>query len=126
MVMIDELITCDKDEALTKFRIPDDSLFSEHGLFTETGLLENIAQTAAARIGWLIQQHLHKDESKIPIGVIGAVKDFKLFFLPEVRSELTTQLMVSHEIMNAVIVKGSVKANGKTAAECEMKIFLIN
>ncbi len=126
MVMIDELISCDEKVTVTSFRISEDCLFTSQGLLTETGLLENIAQTAAARTGWLAKMRAAGGEMKIPVGVIGAVKDFKLNFMPEGGSLLTTQLTTTNEIFNALIAHGIIRLGERVVAECEMKIFLLN
>ena len=63
-------------------------------------------------------------EQKIPIGVIGAVKDFQVYFLPEVNSEIDhSKLRFYIRVANATIVNGKVNVNDRFAAECELKIF---
>jgi 3-hydroxyacyl-[acyl-carrier-protein] dehydratase len=124
MVMVDELMSCDEFKTITRFRVTEKNIFLKDGFFTEPGLIENIAQTAATRTGWLARRQDGDEKLKIPVGVIGAIKDFRLHFLPEVGSVLTTELEAKHEIMQASVVYGRVIVDGKTAAECEMKIFL--
>ncbi len=52
-VMIDRLVSSDADIIKTSFKITGDNIFVTDGRFREPGLLENIAQTAAARAGEL-------------------------------------------------------------------------
>ncbi len=122
MVMVDKLFECNDQKALTGLEIMYDNIFVRKGQFSESGLIENIAQSAALMTGWLA---INKQgvEQKIPLGVIGAVKDFQVYFRPEVNSELITQIEVLYRIANATIVNGKVKVNDKLAAECELKIF---
>ncbi len=53
MVMVDKLIECDNYKTITSLTIREDNILSQKGYFTEAGLVENIAQSAALRIGWL-------------------------------------------------------------------------
>lgn len=122
MVMVDKLFECNDQKALTGLEIMHDNIFVRKGQFSESGLIENIAQSAALMTGWLAI-HRQKGEQKIPMGVIGAVKDFQVYFLPEVNSEMITQIEVLYRIANAAIVNGKVRVNDRLAAECELKIF---
>jgi hypothetical protein len=40
----------------TGFRFDAGNVFGQHGIFIEPGLIVNVAQTAAARTGWLAFQ----------------------------------------------------------------------
>ena len=100
MVMVDKLFECNDQKALTGLEIMHDNIFVRKGQFSESGLIENIAQSAALMTGWLAI-HRQKGEQKIPMGVIGAVKDFQVYFLPEVNSEMITQIEVLYRIANA-------------------------
>jgi 3-hydroxymyristoyl/3-hydroxydecanoyl-(acyl carrier protein) dehydratase len=123
MVMVDKLIECDNHKTITSLKIREGNILSQKGYFTEAGLVENIAQSAALRIGWLAVNQQGKNK-RIPVGVIGGIKNFRLYFLPELKSEIITEIIIKHEIFNATIITGTVKVNGKMAAECEMKIFI--
>src|SRR4051812_15066149 len=48
-VMIDQLISSDETSTRTGFQVRADNIFVEDGFLTEPALVENIAQTAAAR-----------------------------------------------------------------------------
>lgn len=122
MVMIDKLISSDEKSTTTSLLINESNIFCNEGFFTEPGLIENMAQTAAVRVGY-IAANLNK---KIPVGFIGAIKDLSINFLPIIGSEIITKIIVEHEVLNATLISAKVESNGKTAAECEMKIFLKN
>jgi hypothetical protein len=100
--------------------IKDDNIFCKNGLFQESGIVENIAQSAAARIGYFCKM----SNTIPPIGFIGAVKNLKIFFLPASGSELVTEITVMHEVMECNIISGKVSCNGQQVAECEMKVFI--
>jgi predicted hotdog family 3-hydroxylacyl-ACP dehydratase len=125
MIMVDRLLYHDEQKSLSCFRIEHDNLFVNKGLLSETGLIENMAQTAALRTGWLaLQQSQGSKNIKPPIGVIGAIKNFKLYRLPSASKEIQTEVIVQAEIMNATMIIGKVMNGTEILAECEMKIFL--
>lgn len=121
-VMVDKLLQCDELKSVSCFNVAAENVLSDGKVFSEAGLTENIAQTAAARIGYLI-----KSQGKKPqIGYIGAIKNLKIHFCPPVPSLLVTEIVIISEIMGFTIIKGTVMAEGKEAAECEMRIFLLH
>jgi predicted hotdog family 3-hydroxylacyl-ACP dehydratase len=121
-VMIDELLYCDEITTRTGFKITNDNVLVVDGEFTEAGLMENIAQTAAARAG-----HMAKTENKpVAVGYIGAVKNFEIFNLPKVNDELLTEVKIENQVFDVTIISGMVKCNGVVMAQCEMNIFIGN
>jgi 3-hydroxymyristoyl/3-hydroxydecanoyl-(acyl carrier protein) dehydratase len=119
MVMIDNLIVCDENYTETTFYIDGNNVFAKEGYFSEPGLVENIAQTAAARIGYLCKQA----KVEVPIGYIAAVKNLQIHFIPPVNTTITTQIKVTHQVLDITVINGTVTVDDKLAAECEMKIF---
>ncbi len=51
-VMVDKLLYIDETSARSSFYIKGDNVFVKNGFFTEGGLLENMAQTAALKAGY--------------------------------------------------------------------------
>lgn len=121
-VMVDQLTYTDELISKSTFIIPADNCMVESGLFTEGGLLENIAQTAAVRAGYQAKA----EGEPVSGGYIGAVKDFEVLFLPAVGSELITEIKIENQFFNVSVVAGSVWCNNQLAARCEMKVFLNN
>ncbi|MCG3167340.1 MAG: hypothetical protein POELPBGB_03130 [Bacteroidia bacterium] len=125
MVMIDKLFFSDAEKCITGLRISEKNIFCREALFREPGLIENMAQTAAVHSGYNASKQAATGEYKgAPIGFIGAVKDFKIYFLPAINSEITTEIQVTHRIMDATVVNAFVSSNGNRVAECELKIFI--
>ncbi len=119
-VMIDRILQADKTCTRSTLTVRNDNVFVENGFLKEPGLLENIAQTAAAGVGMEAQ----KENRPAPIGYIGAVKNFEVFELPEVSMILETEIKVSNHILNATIISGEVWSGTALLARCEMKIFI--
>lgn len=120
-VMVDQLIYADDKSSRSSFVIQQDNIFVSKGRFREAGLIENIAQTAAARAGYEAQL---KNEA-VKVGYIGAIKNLQIFSLPNVQDEIETEVAIENQVFDVTIIVGKVKSNGKLLAQCEMKIFIV-
>lgn len=126
IVMVDGLLEHSDAESVSQLFIADDNIFVADGHFQMPGLVENIAQTAALRIGYshMLEASQNGGEpAKPPVGFIGEVKNLKIRFLPPAGSTINTKVELLHTIFTASVIKGSVMHDGNIAAECEMKIF---
>jgi predicted hotdog family 3-hydroxylacyl-ACP dehydratase len=119
MVMVDSLIFADEKSSTTVFEIPEGNIFVEFGRLTEPGLLENMAQTAAAGIGYICKV----GNRQVPLGYIGAVQNLEIFGLPKTGDEIETEILVENQIFDVSLVSGRVRLEGKILAQCKMKIF---
>ena len=89
-------------------------------MFKEPGLVENIAQTAAARAGYI-----SKTENKpVLVGYIGAVNNLQIFSLPKTGDELTTEITIENQIFDVTLISGKITCNEQLVAQCRMKIFI--
>jgi 3-hydroxyacyl-[acyl-carrier-protein] dehydratase len=123
--LVDTLWYNDDKKTISGFTIPADHLFCEDGLFREPGLIENIAQTAALRVGYMVSLMVSEgQEVKPPTGFIGAIKKLSIYTLPLPGTEIMTEVTIENVVFDVTIIKGIIKQNGDTLAECEMKIFL--
>lgn len=118
-VMIDTLVHFDRTLTVTETTIKADNIFVENGCFSASGLMENIAQTCAARIGYVNKYILKKG---IQIGFIGAVRNFEIVELPKVGNLITTYVDVKEEVFGMTLAEAHVECNGKTLVTTEMKI----
>jgi predicted hotdog family 3-hydroxylacyl-ACP dehydratase len=119
-VMIDQLISCDEIYSNTTFLINADNVLVEDDELSEAGITENIAQTAAAGFGYIMQQN----KKLIAVGYIAAIKDLEIFALPKVGETIETTVAITNQIFEVTIISGSVKCNGTLLASCEMKIYI--
>ena len=117
-VLVDNLLSCDEEVVVTDFHIPHDHVLVEDGHLSEAGLIENIAQTCAVRIGWINR------DKPIPIGVIGAVNNFEHTALPAAGETMTTTVTVTSAVFEAIIVHAEICCNGRPIAQCDMKVFV--
>jgi predicted hotdog family 3-hydroxylacyl-ACP dehydratase len=119
-VMVDSLLSCDEQGAQSTFLVTEGNVLTDNGYFTEAGLIENIAQTAAAEAGYeaIIQN------KTVQVGYIGAVKNLEIFALPKIGDQLITEIKIENHIFDVTIITGTVRCGGATMATCEMKIFI--
>ena len=121
-VMIDKLVSCDMVVTVTELEVCEDNIFVADGRFTAEGLMENIAQTCAGRMGYI---NLSKGE-KVKIGVIGAVNSFDIFQTPKVGERIVTTIEVVEELFQITLVKAFVRCGDETIAQANMKIALMD
>lgn len=118
-VMIGHLTHFDERFTVTETEVKEGNLFVEAGHFTASGLIENIAQTCAARIGFVNKYILKKD---IQIGFIGAVRELEIRSLPQVGDIITTEVEVLEEIFGMTLAHATVTCGGQLLVTTEMKI----
>lgn len=118
-VMIDTLFSVDENISVTYFTIKEGNIFCEQNVFSEAGLLENIAQTIAAGNGYKLKA-AHKKTTE---GYIAGIKNFEVFTLPKLNDILITKTVLSGKIFNMLSITGTIECNDKIIASCEMKVF---
>ena len=120
-VMLDALTHFDEVITRTRLQVKADNIFVENNIFTESGVIENIAQTCAARMGY-INKYIYSD--KVKIGFIGSIKNMVIEELPKVGDELKTTIEVVSEVFAITLVNAKVEVGDKLIASCEMKISI--
>lgn len=119
-VMIDRLVSCDDVYAVTELTIREDNIFVEDERLTSSGLIENIAQTCAARIGYLNL----KAGGTVKIGVIGAISNLDIIRTPKVGEKLETTIELISEVFQMTLVEAVIRSNGEEIVRANMKIAL--
>lgn len=119
MVMVNRLLANNETKSVSDLKIVEDNIFCKDGFFTEPGLIENMAQTAALRAGY----EATKKSENVKVGFIGAVKNLKIHKLPAVGSTIETTITITNNIGNFTLVKGIVISKAEIMAESEMSIF---
>lgn len=119
-VMVDGVVAFDRICTTTTFTIREDCLFLEDGHLTTVGMVENVAQTCAARMGIINLM----DEEHVKLGFIGAVREMAFLRLPKVGEELTTSITVREEVFRMTLVDAEVRSGDEVIATAEMKIAL--
>lgn len=121
IVMIDNLVEASDHHSVTQLEIRAQNIFVENGLFKEPGLVENIAQTAAAQVGY----QCSVKNIPVPLGYIAAVKSLTISRLPLVNSRITTSIKIVNQVMDVTLAEGQVvNEKGEECCRCEMRIFV--
>jgi predicted hotdog family 3-hydroxylacyl-ACP dehydratase len=121
-VFVDKLIFIDDKTSHGSFEIPEGNIFVKSGFYSTSGMVESMAQTAAAGTGYLCR----KNNKEVPIGYIGAVQKLEVLDWPPAKAEITMEINLLTNILQVSLVSGIVKYGGKIMASCEMKIFVNN
>ena len=121
-VMIDRLVHFDEVATTTLLTVRKDNLFIEEGgVLNPCALVENIAQTCAARMGY-INKYIYKN--KMRLGFIGGIRNLQILRPVRVGEQLTTSIEVVQEVMKLTLVNATVKVGDETIVTAEMKIAL--
>lgn len=121
-VLVDRLTWFDEQRTITEFTVREDHLMVEDGRLMTCALAENMAQTCAARLGYVNKYILKKD---IQIGFIGAVKDMVIHDTPKVGDMLVTTIDVLQQLMNITLAEATIRCNDRIIATSQLKIAMV-
>jgi 3-hydroxymyristoyl/3-hydroxydecanoyl-(acyl carrier protein) dehydratase len=123
-VMIDKLLHFDEVVTTTAFEVRADNIFMEDdALLNPCALVENIAQTCAARMGY-INSYIYK--KKMKLGFIGSIRNLQMARPVRLGERLVTSICVREEVMQLTLVDATVRVGDETIVTAEMKIALSN
>lgn len=120
MVMLDAFYGLEGEVSASGLNVREENLFCRDGHLLESGLIEHIAQSAAARVGYICLQ----SGQPIPLGFIGSVDKLSIYALPKLGDTLRTEISVVQELMNISLVGAEVRVGDTLVADCKMKIVL--
>ena len=118
-VMISRLVQFDMVRTVTETDIKAENLFVDEGQFSASGLIENIAQTCAARLGY-VNKYIQK--KGVQQGFIGAVRNLRVIALPKVGDTISTTVDVREEVFGMTLADAVVKSGDQTLLTTEIKI----
>lgn len=121
MVMVERLAMFSETAIITETEIHADKLFAANGVLTTAGIMENIAQTCAARIGYVNKYILHRG---IQVGVLAAISGLKVVAHPHVGDTITTTVRIVERLMGIMLAEASVESAGKLMATTRIKLAL--
>lgn len=120
-VMVGALVHFEMDRVVTRTLVQEGNIFVEEGVFTSSGLIENMAQTCATRIGY-VNKYINK--KAIQLGYIGAVRKMSIHRLPVVGEVIETEIRVLEEVFGVTLISAVVRMGDEVLADAEMKIAL--
>ena len=121
MVLVDRFEGIDAEGvSTTGYTVVPAGLFVAGGRMSECGIIEHMAQSAAARIGWCCRA----EGRPVPVGFIGAGSRLELHDLPRTGAHLRTRLHIVQEIGPLSLAEVRTEADGRPLAEGNLKIYL--
>lgn len=121
--MVDKLTHDDETSTRSTFTVREGNLFCFGDRMEEAGLIENMAQTCAARMGYRSRTEPQSDGT-VRVGFIGAIRGITIVRAPLVGEVLTTTVEVKEEIFSTSLVETKVEVGDEMIASGSMKIFL--
>jgi len=122
MVMVDRLLSADPSTAVTALDVRADNLFVENGVLPAYALIENMAQTCAAQLGY-VDRYVSGAEG-VKIGYIGSVKRMRTERSPRVGETVTTKVQVLEDFADMKMVQAVCAAGNEEIATAELVIAL--
>ena len=111
ILMVDRFSYEDDSLCHSELTLKEDNMFLHNGSMVPEGLLEHIAQTAAAHIGY--RRKMAGEE--VNLGFIGDI-------MPTVGQTVMTTMRVVSQVGNITMVSAESTSDGETLIECRMKL----
>ena len=118
-VMVDHLTDYSDTQSTCCLTVRADNVFFEKGCLTAPGLIEHIAQTCAARLGYY---NCYVQKTGVRLGFIGEVKDLNILRLPHEGEMIETTIVVVQEIFDVTLVSAEVRVGAEVIATTLLKI----
>lgn len=118
-VMVDHLTEYSETQSSCDLLMRPDNVFLDKGCLASAGLIEHIAQTCAARLGYYNKYVL---KSGIRLGFIGEVKNLSILRLPREGELVETTITVVQEIFDVTLVTAEVRVGEEVIATTNLKI----
>lgn len=101
MLMVDLILSMDDEQVLTVFEIKPDNIFVKDGVFVESGLIENAAQTCSSIVAkdYFVDENNQDKPDVEVIGFISALKSLKIHALPKVGDTITMKATLTSKFI---------------------------
>lgn len=120
-VFVDEVSFADEQRAEICYTITEDCPLVNNHQLPLAGVLEHVAQSCAARIGYLQSTQ----NEPIRIGYIGAVKKIELKRIPIVGERLLTKVMLLENVLDISLLQCDTFIEGECIAQTTLKLALM-
>jgi len=120
MLMVDFILEIDDEKVKTVFEIKAENIFLKNDFFTESGLIENMAQTCSMIVAkdYFVDENNNDKTGANVIGFISGIKTLKIYSLPQVNSTLVTKAVLVSKFISDSYSLCTIKC--KTFKEDEM------
>jgi len=121
-MMVDKILSCDDTDAVTEFLVRQDNILLDGNKLSSAGIVENMAQSCAARMGCVNLLH----NRPIKLGFIGEIKNLKINRQPMLNDHLITEVHILMDVFDMTLASVYTKVNGEVIAEARMKLASTN
>ena len=123
ILMVDELVLVAGNQATARLLLRRDNFFmDEDGLLAEAGLIEHMAQSASAMVGY---EHKIAGGTRPPVGYIAEVKRFACMKRPACGQTIETTVTRNLQVGDVTIITTRcTDQDGVLLAQTQMKIFI--
>ena len=120
MLMVDSLLYFDGVKGIAELTVLETNIFVETNSFSDTGLIEHMAQTAALMTGYKYQSQ------NLPIkeGFIATIKNLQIETVPTINDTIITEAVIKYEMANMTIVSLVSRRKNEVLASAEMTLVL--
>lgn len=119
-VMVDRVTTFNDVDAITELTVREDNIFVDGGQLSAAGIIENMAQSCAARMGCVNRMH----GEAVKIGFIGDIRNCQIIRQPRCQEVLTTHVNIIEDVFNLTLANVTVNAGDEVIATARIKIAL--
>ncbi|REH01583.1 ABC transporter permease [Flavobacterium aquicola] len=132
MLMVDFILEIDDEKVDTVFEIKTENIFLKNDFFTESGLIENMAQTCSMIVAkdYFVDENNNDKTGANVIGFISGIKTLKIYSLPKVNSTLVTKaVLISKFISDSYslcTIKCKTFKGDEMLLEGEITLFIQN
>lgn len=120
-VFVDEVVTVNGLSAILSYRVSPSCPLLSDGYLSIAGVLEHVAQSCAARIGYLQSQ----TNQPIRIGYIGGVKSIEVLRNPKAGELLTTEVNLREEVFDISLLSCTTRVEDEVIAQTTIKLALV-
>ena len=120
LMLVDKVLHNSEEDTETVLEIREDNIFLDEGHLSMAGLLENMAQSCACRMGC----RCIVAGSPVRIGVVGAIRNCIMERLPRLGETLHTHVCIMEEVLNLTLASVVVKVGDETIATTLIKMAM--
>lgn len=120
VLLIDTFFKPADPEYYAGLKILPDNIFCRDGIFSAEGVIEHMAQSSAAMLGYLASGR----NEPVKTSYIGEIRDFELADNPRTGDFLETIIEILSEVMDIILVKARSHIASRPVASCKMKLAI--
>ncbi|MCQ2285583.1 MAG: hydroxymyristoyl-ACP dehydratase [Bacteroidales bacterium] len=114
-VFVDDISDVEEMHFFSRFEVKADTPLLRNGAIAEAGIIEHVAQSMAAYIGF-------HQQNEVEIGVVASVTKFVFHSLPPIGSVLHTEIIIENRIFAISQIYAKVFCNHSLIAEGNMRL----